>query len=186
MIYFSGYAQDISPLLLYLKDQNTQVKIIGGSALYIPGDYKGGAQNADFEQLYFTSFASPDSWRYLDSFPSQPAFFADYSKIFDPQHAHPSTTYGYEQADSDVILTYDAINVLIRGYQIASSNISTPNAVTPDNLRNGLAQINSAHPLQGASGSIAFGQDGNPINKPVFVLHGSSIDNVAVQPFTPA
>lgn len=31
-------------------------------------------------------------------------------------------------------------------------------------------QINDAHPLQGVSGRIAFGPDGNPLDKPLLLL----------------
>jgi len=180
LIYFAGYARDISTLLVGLKNVSGQINVMGGDALYVPGDYTPEAQQyANFQHLYFTSFAYPDIWKHF--YPTEPPFFQDYPAIFDPQNQHPNT-YSYTLADCSVILTYDAINILIRGYQNAVYH-KRGQAITSDDLREGLKEIDITHSLSGASGPIAFGPDGNPVHKTVVVLNGPSIDKVEIKQF---
>jgi hypothetical protein len=70
------------------------------------------------------------------------------------------------------MLSYDATRVLL----YASNTLITNGKVhfTPADLRQALSHITGAHAMQGVSGQIAFGADGNVIGKQVLVLGGDA------------
>ncbi|MBX5450853.1 MAG: ABC transporter substrate-binding protein, partial [Thermogemmatispora sp.] len=111
LIYFAGYASDITPLLKYLPTTGTFAKlpVLGGDALYQPQGYSAVRQA--FTRLHFTSFAYPDEWSYLGR--SLPAFFSDYSRFYSGNGQHSG--YGYTRADFNTILAYDATETLLEG-----------------------------------------------------------------------
>src|SRR5712691_2341920 len=108
MIYFSGYAADISTLLTDLPPPApyANLPVMGGDALYELG-YPSSA-HAGFSHLRFTSFAYPDEWDNLHLTAQKPAFFNDYVGAFGG--SHPGGQYGFTRADGDVILSYDAMS----------------------------------------------------------------------------
>jgi ABC-type branched-subunit amino acid transport system substrate-binding protein len=183
LIYFAGYSRDfIRIVFVGLNNKSGQINVMGGDGLYVPNDYPNDVQSSiSFQPLYFTSFAHPDIWRYVDPTAPEPPFFQDYPTIYDPQKENQNT-YGYTLADSNVILTYDAVKAIIQGYQNAAHD-KKGQAITSDDLREGLREIDATHPLSGASGPIAFGPDGNPIHQTVVVLNGSSINEVKIKQF---
>src|SRR3989442_5564685 len=119
MIYFSGYAADISILLTDLPTSGpyANLPVMGGDALYELG-YPSSAR-AGFSHLHFTSFAYPDEWDNQHLTAQKPAFFNDYVGAFNPNGQHPGGQYGYTRADGDVILSYDAMLALFT----ASNNV---------------------------------------------------------------
>ncbi len=163
LIYFAGYADDLDTLLgsLSASGQDTNVKVMGGDALYELGGYSP----PDFKHIYFTSFAYPDEWDFLglSSSPQQPRLFAEYAQDFGPAPAGASP-YGYTRADSGVILSYDALKVFLQACQ---SLLSKKKSVTTDSVHQELKKL---PPLQGASGQITFAPDGNPVDKAVSML----------------
>lgn len=173
LIYFAGYARDASPVLLNLESQHATTRLMGGDALFIPGDYTQAAKNSNFKNLYFTSFT------YIDPHNAkQSAFLKFYQTTYDPHNTNPQT-YGSSLADSDVILSYDATNTYLQGYQNALA--ADPTAITPDRVRTGLSEIDSEYAYKGISGIIAFASDGNPVNKQVIMLHGGqNINNLQI------
>jgi ABC-type branched-subunit amino acid transport system substrate-binding protein len=175
LIYFAGYPGDLSPMLAMIHSSLTNVKVMGGDALYVPGDYTSSVQTlAAFPYLYITSFAHPDQ---LKNDPDKLQFLQAYQHDFDPTNKYAQKpVYGYNVPDGQVILTFDAVNALIKGYQNAFPTKGGV-YVTPDELRNGLSEINSSHPLQGISGKIAFLPNGDPQQRNIVVLNGQSIDN---------
>jgi len=46
----------------------------------------------------------------------------------------------------------------------------TKTAITPNDLQQALKQIKGAQAIQGVSGQISFGSDGDPINKALVIL----------------
>src|SRR5205085_8474259 len=92
---------------------------------------------------------------------------------FDPTGQHTGTggIYGYSRADGDVILSYDAMQALLAASKIALAGGNT--SFTPEQLRQALTQINGANTIQGVSGQIAFGPNGDPMNKAFVILHVS-------------
>jgi hypothetical protein len=71
---------------------------------------------------------------------------------------------------------------LLEGSKVALAGGKT--GITPTDLRQGLATITGARAIQGVGGQIAFGPDGNPIDKTVVVLGvvgGGFIQIIGVQ-----
>jgi len=172
LIYFAGYSSDMSTLLTSIASSQSTVPIMGGDALYILNGYSLQARPVGFARLYFTAFTYPDIWDNMGLTAQKPAFFTLYTNAFNPQGIQPAGAYGFSRPDNDAIMSYDATLALLQGCNLALA--STKNALTPQTLQHGLTQINSAHPIQGASGQISFGPDGNPINKVVVMLYVDS------------
>lgn len=175
LIYFSGFASDASVLLTDLPTSGSfaNLQIMGGDALYELGGYTSSASGARV-RLHFTTFAYPDEWQILCSSGKSfactpPSFFAEYSSAYDPNNQHKTgSPYGYTRAVGDTILSYDATLVMLT----ASGNAltGTKTAITPNDLLQALKQIKGAQAVQGVSGQIALGPDGNPINKAFVIL----------------
>ena len=64
--------------------------------------------------------------------------------------------------------SYDATLALLTGSKISLSAGKT--SITPADMQQGLKQITGAQALQGVTGPIAFGSNGDPIGKPFVVL----------------
>ena len=174
LIYFSGYASDASVLLTDIQapGQPLNLQIMGGDALYELGGYTSSAHGAA-ARLHFTTFAYPDEWQNLCSSGKSfactpPPFFVDYGSAYDPSNQHTAGSYGYRRTDADVMLSYDAMFVMLT----ASGNAltGTKTAITPKDLLQALKQIHGAQAIQGVSGQIALGPDGNPIKKAFVIL----------------
>ncbi len=167
LIYFSGYADDVSVLLTNLPSGN--IMVMGGDALYQLGGYQTSSR-ANFNRLRFTAFAYPDQWQALGlaNSPKIPAFFREYPAYFNPTNqSHPSP-YGYTRATPDATLSYDAMVALLTGYRLAGKTNATPSDV-----QQGLTKIQGANAIQGASGQIAFGANGDPVDKAIVILRVS-------------
>jgi ABC-type branched-subunit amino acid transport system substrate-binding protein len=169
LIYFSGYATDISVLLTNLPTSGpyASLQILGGDALYEVSGYSSSAR-ANFTRLHFTAFAYPDEWGNGGPGGQKPAFFDEYIAAYNPNGQQPGGKYGYTRPSSDVMLSYDATLALLTGSKIALSAGKT--SITPTNMQQGLKQITGAQALQGVTGPIEFGSNGDPINKPIVVL----------------
>lgn len=163
LLFFSGYAGDLQTLLDSLP-AGKKLTILGGDALSIMNDYTRPLP----ENVYFTSFASPATWH--DNTPPQSVqtFLNDFSQTF----GTPVAPDGVQGVDADVLLGYDALQVFLQGYQNALSSGKT--APSPNDLAQGIRQINAAHPYQGVSGRIAFSDPADktaPIDKRVVLEH---------------
>jgi eukaryotic-like serine/threonine-protein kinase len=176
ILYFAGYATDIDTLIA--DPSSGKMPIMGGDALYELSGYPHDA-SAGNGRLHFTSFAYPDEWSVLGYKP-QPAFFADYANDFDPGLQHVGKSYGYTRADNDVILSYDAMVSLLKGTDNVLSAGKTK--LLPTNLQQGLKQISSTNGFQGVSGQIAFGVDGDPVDKAIVILHVSPQGFIQMEP----
>jgi len=180
LIYFSGYATDISVLLANLPTSGpfANLQILGGDALYELGGYPSSAR-VGFNRLHFTAFAYPDEWEIAGLIAQKPAFFTDYASAFNPTGQHPGGVYGYTRTDNDVMLSYDATLALLTGSKLAlSTGGGNKKSITPDELRQGLAKITGAQALQGVSGRIAFGPDGNPVDKAFVILFVDALGRI--------
>jgi serine/threonine protein kinase/ABC-type branched-subunit amino acid transport system substrate-binding protein len=166
LIYFSGYANDVSALLVKLPPGN--LLVMGGDALYELGGYPNDAR-AGFSRLRFTAFAYPDEWDILGFGARKPAFFKEFPAAFNPNGQHPNGVYSFTRADNDTILSYDASIALFEGFNNVLK--SGKRTVTPEDLQQGLKMINGAKSLQGVSGQISFGPDGDPVNKAIVILY---------------
>jgi ABC-type branched-subunit amino acid transport system substrate-binding protein len=177
MIYFSGYASDMSTILINLPAGN--LPVVGGDALYELGGYPSSAR-AGFSRLHFTAFAYPDEWGVLGYGAQTPAFFGEYVADFDPNNNHTGSPYGFTRPDNDTILAYDAMVALLKGCDIALS--SGKQTITPQDLHQTLSTINGANSFQGVSGQIAFGANGDPIDKAIVVLYVDPQGHIKMEP----
>jgi ABC-type branched-subunit amino acid transport system substrate-binding protein/serine/threonine protein kinase len=170
LIYFAGFSADIAPLLSKLPTSGpfAHLQVMGGDGLYLLQGYPSNAR-AGFLRLHFTAFAYPDEWGYLGQ--PQPAFFTAYAQAFNANGQHSG--YGYTRPFTDSILAYDATLALLEASKLLISGGKA--TFTGQDLQRALAQLNGPRSIQGISGSIAFGSDGNPQNKAVVVL---MVDNV--------
>ena len=167
LIYFAGYENDVAVLLVNLSTSRPDLQVLGGDALYAPDRYPSSAQ-AGFGLLHFTALAYPDEWSIVGMEQPHP-FFEEYKAAFNPADAdHSAKPYGFIRASYGVILTYDAIHALLQGCQNA---LDAQSPLTPDALQKGLIQIAGAKAIQGVSGQISFGSNGDPINKAVVILY---------------
>jgi ABC-type branched-subunit amino acid transport system substrate-binding protein len=131
------------------------------------GGYSSSAR-ANFTRLHFTAFAYPDEWDVAHLTEQKPAFFNEYISAYNPYGQQPAGKYGHTRPSSDVMLSYDATLALLTGTNIALSGGKS--SITPTDLQHGLTQIMGPQALQGVSGPIEFGSNGDPINKPFVVL----------------
>jgi ABC-type branched-subunit amino acid transport system substrate-binding protein len=177
LIYFSGYASDLSTVLSNLPAGN--LPVMGGDALYELGGYQSSAR-ANFSRLRFTAFAYPDEWEILGHAAQTPAFFAEYSAAFNPDGQHPGGTYGFTRTDNDVMLSYDATVALLTAYNNAlGSGKKNP---TPEDENQALHAINGSKVIQGVGGQIAFGSNGDPIDKAIVVLYVDQLGRIHMEP----
>jgi ABC-type branched-subunit amino acid transport system substrate-binding protein len=169
MIYFAGYASDASTLLANLPTAGplANLPVVGANALYELGGYQSSATAALFH-LHVTALAYPDEWGVLAPRAQQPSFFRDYPNDFDPNKLHQGSPYGYTRASADVMLSYDAMLSVLQASTLAMT--TGQHSITPGNLQQALRKISGKQALQGVSGQISFGADGNPTNKIVLVL----------------
>ena len=167
LIYFSGYADDVSTLLVNLPPGN--LPVLGGDALYQLSGYTSSSRANGFNHLHFTAFAYPDEWDILRPGDSKPPFFLEYPAAFDDKSHHDSP-YGFTRADGDVMLSYDATVALLNG-STAVLSPSGKTTITPKDLQKGLQDISGKNGFQGISGQIAFDVHGDPVNKALVVLY---------------
>lgn len=174
LIYFAGYSSDVALILPYLPTQGpfANIQVMGGDGLYELNGYFNA--KISIHRLHFTAFASPDEWSYLQR--PNPSFFEDYASQF-PNIQYQS--YGYNIPDDDNILSFDAINTLLSASHNLISRGKT--TFTGSDLQQALSQIDAAHSIQGISGAIAFGRNGDPINKAVVVLSVDSDGRILLE-----
>ncbi|MBX5458658.1 MAG: ABC transporter substrate-binding protein [Thermogemmatispora sp.] len=175
LIYFAGYSADVSVLLAALPPCQPVTAlatarcplVLGGDALYIYGNYAQEARPSFHSgRLYFTAFAFPDEWQ-GQPLPQMETFLETYAASFGPTPAGRSP-YGYTRPDADSMLAYDAVSVLAEAcYHLFQQR----QPLTGARLQQALLQMRGEQAWQGITGVIAFGSDGNVLNKPVLLLH---------------
>ena len=177
LIYFSGYAKEMSVVLSNLPTTLPNLKLLGGDALYELNGYASSAM-AGFDRLRFTAFAFHDEWGLVTGGKIVNPFFDDYTNSFSSKG---NTGYGYSLADSDVILSYDATKALLEGCKNA---LGERTSLTTDELQQGLTKITGSQAIQGVSGQIAFssteGSKGDPINKAIIILRVDSQGQIGI------
>jgi serine/threonine protein kinase/ABC-type branched-subunit amino acid transport system substrate-binding protein len=167
LIYFACYPDDLDVLLVNFPSSLPNLQVLGGDALYELGSYSSSARRG-LSRLRFTAFAYPDEWSILGMKEPHP-FFDEYKAAFNPANAdHSGQPYGFTRAGSDVILSYDALVVLLQGCQ---NGLAVKDPLTPDALQKGLTQITGEKAIQGLSGQISFKSNGDPFNKAVVILY---------------
>src|SRR5579883_329088 len=131
ILYFSGYASDLSTLMTDLPTNGPwgNVQIMGGDALYELSGYQSSSR-ISWTRVHFTSFTYPDLWEAQGLTSQKPAFFTNYANDFDPNNVH-AAGYGWTRTDNDVMLSYDALLALLMAAkdtgksQITASDLET-------------------------------------------------------------
>lgn len=175
-IYFAGYSNDVSTLLINLPPGN--LPVVGGDALYELGGYPKSARGG-FNRLRFTTFAYPDEWEVQGYGSRKPIFFSEYAAAYDPNGQHPRGIYGFTRPTNDVILSYDAMTALLLGCNNALS--TGKKTMTPEDLRSGLSKITGVNAFQGVSGQIAFDSGGDPVNKAIVILYVDPVGHIRME-----
>lgn len=163
LLFLAGYPADAGKLLHHVRLNRSDIPVIGGDTLYQKIHCPASVCSPDyFNGLYFTSPAFPDE---AERFKSAQPFFSEYSSIFDLDHSHIGSPYGYDRADSDVMLAYDAT------YTFLQASLRVKGNPTPQTTLQALKTINGSQALMGVSGRIEFGPDGSPQQKAILVLY---------------
>jgi ABC-type branched-subunit amino acid transport system substrate-binding protein len=167
-IYFAGFAADAGPLLSLPQIANLppRFKILGGDAVASLSNYPDNQQNLD--RLIFTSFAFQDEWQFLrdEQVPQISTFIDNYNSTFKVNTIGPNS-----------LLVYDAVNVLLQGYQKALANGGTDTCL-PCALQKTLQNMNGKEAWQGISGQIAFTSGSTePVDKVVLIGEVENRDN---------
>jgi ABC-type branched-subunit amino acid transport system substrate-binding protein len=168
LIYFAGYPADVSILLQNL--QPSDPPVVGGNALYeIEGGSYTNIPSTGLSHLRFSALTYPDEWGFLctrgqSQACSKPSFFSDYRQAFD-DGKHQQNSYGYIRADSGTVLDYDATMAFLK----ASEHLAKE-SLTPDQMQQTLAGLTGSNALQGVAGQLAFGSDGDSIDKAVTMV----------------
>jgi len=171
VIYFVGYPNDIGEVFQELQKEQATITVLSTDILYQAPPY-ASTVNGINNSLYFTAFAYPDEWSIFQLSP-QPMFIRDYGTDFDPDGIYSKGTYGFERADSDVLITYDAMSTALEGSQRVLGTDKT--SESPQELLQALHDVK----FQGISGFIQFDARGNDVNKPVIVVK-VNVDNKRV------
>jgi serine/threonine protein kinase/ABC-type branched-subunit amino acid transport system substrate-binding protein len=175
-IYFSGYSSDVGVVLSNLPaDTPSSLSVMGGDALYELGGYPKSSR-AQFNRLRFTAFAYPDEWDVLGLTAKKPGFFSEYPAAFNPNNQAPAGIYGFTRATNDAILSYDATVALLTGCNIELKAGKTK--MTPQDLRDGLSQVNGSNSVQGVSGQVSFGANGDPVDKAIVILYVDPVGHI--------
>ncbi len=179
VIYFAGYATDAGALLTELPTSGpfAHLQIIGANGL--DGSYPSNV-SAKLNRLHFTTFIiNRDTWNFLGLSTKKPAFFVEYAQAFDPQQQHTSNPYGYTLADVRALYSYDAMLALLTGSRIALAG--REKIFSPDDLQRALTKITGSQALQGVSGQISFGPDGDVVNKATVLLGGNPNGSIKIE-----
>lgn len=166
IVFTSIIADDYATLLNAIPStqQFAGLKVVGGNPTYEL--IEGGKPFTGYTRLRFVSPGFPDEWMLYRKQP--PPFFADYAQAFDPQRKHTGSPYGYTRPTVFAMLAYDAMKTLLAGSQLALQG--GKQTFTPEELRQVLTKINGTRAVQGITGNISLGPDGNPTNKADLVL----------------
>jgi eukaryotic-like serine/threonine-protein kinase len=180
LIYFAGYATDVGALLTDLPTSGpfANLQVMGANEL--SGHYPLSAYG-EFNRLHFTDLIYGNTWNFLNLSTKDPAFFTDYSQDFDPYKEHAGTP-GYAMANDDTMFSYDAMLALLSGCKIALVGLTGGKKVfSPSNLQQALTKITGSQAIQGVTGQISFGPDGNAINKAVVLMKVNSNGDVTIE-----
>jgi eukaryotic-like serine/threonine-protein kinase len=171
LIYCACYSNEVSVILEHLPPTGpfAHLLVLGGDAFFEMGDFTPGALT-HLSRLRFTALAYPAIWHDLPNV--NVPFFADYGKLFEPSNSSATEAFGFTHLTPGIMAAYDAMLTLttaaMRAFVIGKQ------AQTPQNLEHALFQMQGKQAIQGITGQISVGGNGDPINKAIVVL---SIDN---------
>jgi eukaryotic-like serine/threonine-protein kinase len=163
LIYFAGYPDDIGEVLAELQKEGASINVIGTNILYRASGSPIRVTSGSDNPVYFSTFAYPDEWSILQ-FPQQPPFITDYKDSFDPNDIHTNYPYGYQRANADAIIAYDAMCTILEATRSVLREGKT--TLSLQELQKALQSVR----LQGVSGQIQFDANGNAVDKAVIIV----------------
>lgn len=180
IIFFAGIAQDAGSLITALPTSGpfAHLQVIGGDRLF--GSYPSSATNQLY-RLHFTVLGTGYLWESLGLAAKEPPFFSDYPRDFNSLNQHSPNELGFTRADTNAMFSYDAMLALLTGSKTALASAHTETKLfSSEDLRQALSQINGRQAIQGVSGAISFGADGNAINKVVILEKFDAEGNIKI------
>jgi ABC-type branched-subunit amino acid transport system substrate-binding protein len=171
LIYCACYSNEVSVILEHLPTTGpfAHLLVLGGDAFFEMGDFTPGALTR-LSRLRFTALAYPEIWRDLAM--TNVPFFADYGKLFEPTNSYAAEGFGFTHLTPGIMVAYDAMLTLTTAATRAF--VVGKQIHTPQNLERALFQMQGKQAIQGITGQISVGGNGDPINKSIVVL---TIDN---------
>ncbi len=171
LIYCACYSNEVSVILEHLPTTGpfAHLLVLGGDAFFETGDFTPGALT-HLSRLRFTALAYPAIWHDLPT-TSMP-FFADYGKLFEPANPYAAQAFSFTHLTPGIMVAYDAMLTLTTAAM--RTFVIDGQAQTPQNLEHALFQMQGKQAIQGITGQISVGGNGDPINKAIVVL---AIDN---------
>jgi ABC-type branched-subunit amino acid transport system substrate-binding protein len=171
LIYCACYSNEVSVILEHLPTTGpfAHLLVLGGDAFFEMGDFTPGAL-AHLSRLRFTALAYPEIWRDLPM--TNVSFFTNYGDLFEPTNLSAAEGFGFTHLTPGIMVAYDATLAITTAATRAF--VTGKQAHTPQNLERALFQIQGKQAIQGITGQISVGANGEPINKAIVVL---SIDN---------
>lgn len=161
LIYFAGRAAALRDFLIALGDRackDLPINIVSGDdASSINGNAVKASLNSGLS-LFYTALAHPDDWAEHPS-PSSTTF----KQLFAGKFTHDSL------ADGGAIMAFDAVWTCVKAIKLASGQ-PADNPPGAEDVIQFLYQLHDLNAVQGASGVISIGADGNPKNKTVIIL----------------
>ncbi len=158
LIYFTGRSDAMTELMQAINSCGN-VKIMGADTLDLFASIPGTKYTSYPYDIYYTSFGSPLEWASYAHPPQEfTSFLIDYSQYLNSP-----------DLNGQVMLSYDAANTLsnaITNTEIAKSGVPFQRK----ELLKALKAIHGSNAVQGVSGVIDFGPDGDPANKVVLLL----------------
>jgi ABC-type branched-subunit amino acid transport system substrate-binding protein len=133
--------------------------LTGDDALNLVGERISTSGDLSFT-VFYTAFAYTDEWNGFPAMSDYAKNYQDFMTAFTQEHFKDANL-----DDGAAIVNYDAVQVAV----VATKR--DPSATTePETVANFLVGARCQNYIPGASGPIAFGSDGNPIDKPMPIL----------------
>ncbi len=172
LIYFTGRSDAMSRLIQTINSCG-DVKIMGADTLDLFASSANTKYTSYPYNIYYTSIGSPMQWEGYSNIPHEfTSFLIDYSQ-------YPNSS----DLNGQIMLSYDAANTLSEA--IIAAEIARPGRhLQREDLLHELKAMHGSKAIQGISGVIDFGPDGDPVNKVVILLEIDKQGTVHVVPGT--
>ena len=181
LVYFAGRGDDLDAFVETWVQQGTcgmkGLPIVSGddAAVAISDSTVDLAITAQQVSLYFTALASSDEWQKSGCAVAASQNFEQFRAAFTGQpdrctgqrltpddHAASLGFSANDLSSGHAMLTHDAVVAAVSAARNDGKMLADPESQVGV-----LDQMNCAHMIPGASGWIAFGSDGNPLDRPV-------------------
>ncbi|WP_042382722.1 hypothetical protein [Streptacidiphilus melanogenes] len=184
LVYFAGRGDDLDAFVETWVQQGTcglkDLAVVSGddAATEIGDPTVDRAIAAQKISLYYTALSSPDEWQRIGCTAAAAQNFQQFRAAFTGQpdgctrqpltaddHAAPLAFDPNDLSSGHAMLTHDAVAAAVSAARDDAMLLSDPESQVGT-----LDQMNCSNMIPGASGWIAFGPGGNPLDRPVPVV----------------